>query len=56
MLKEQMKFTERLVEDNRKLMNKGLFEAIGKGLDKLVDNSLSAVIEVSKLLNKCPIS
>jgi predicted nucleic acid-binding Zn-ribbon protein len=56
MLKKQMKVIEKLIEDNKNLADKGLFEAIGRGLDKLVDNSLKAVIEVTQLLNKCPIS
>jgi len=48
---------DKLVDINAKLVEKGLFEAIGKGLDKLVDKALDATIVVGQLLNnKCQVS
>src|SRR6185312_483015 len=56
MLKSQIRITEKLIEDNKKLADKGLFEVVGRGLDKLLDSSLKAAIEVATLANKCTIS
>jgi len=56
-LEEQRKRVGELMDINMKIMEKGLFEALGRGLDKLIDKSFDAIIEVAQLLNnKCQIS
>ncbi|CAJ0866271.1 13983_t:CDS:10, partial [Entrophospora sp. SA101] len=52
LLKMQMETIKELIKKNNELMEKGLFEAVGRGMDKIVDKSVQAAIEVGQVLNR----